>query len=76
MKHLLKKIIPSILLELYSKNKYDKKASQYEGKTSELVFTDIYNTNKWGNKESVSGIGSTLENTKQIIKEINKILIQ
>jgi hypothetical protein len=34
------------------------------------VFTDYYFNNFWGNKESVSGAGSTLEYTENVRKEI------
>lgn len=38
------------------------------------TFTDIYETNFWKDKESVSGHGSRLDQTKHIRKEIPKLL--
>lgn len=42
--------------------------------SAESVFTHIYQTNAWGNKESVSGPGSTLKETSKIRKEIPALL--
>jgi len=76
MKHFLKKIAPSALLDFYSKKKYKIDQSPFIGKNVDVVFTEIYQTNKWGNSESVSGIGSTIENTTKIVSELNKTFIQ
>jgi len=38
------------------------------------LFTDYYRNNYWGNKESVSGVGSTLEYTEQIRREIPRLV--
>lgn len=40
------------------------------------LFTDYYHNNFWGNKESVSGAGSTLEYTENIRREIPGLLEQ
>lgn len=40
------------------------------------VFSEIYNRKYWGNSESISGGGSTLEYTKNIRKEIPLLLNQ
>lgn len=39
-------------------------------KNSEDIFTDIYQSNSWNNKESVSGLGSTLQQTEVIRREL------
>lgn len=39
----------------------------------EIIFTDIYNSDKWGSKETPSGTGSELRATKNIRKEIPKL---
>jgi hypothetical protein len=36
-------------------------------RSAESIFTEIYEKKYWGNKESVSGSGSTLDQTKNII---------
>lgn len=36
----------------------------------QTVFTDIYDTRAWHSKESISGIGSELSQTKQLINEL------
>jgi len=37
---------------------------------TETVFTDIYRTNGWGGKDSISGSGSDVHQTSAIIKEL------
>lgn len=39
-------------------------------KNTEQVFTDIYKTNKWRGKDSVSGTGSDVHQTKIVSKEL------
>ena len=39
-------------------------------KNNEKIFTDIYNSNGWGDTESVSGSGSRIENTTNLRKEL------
>ena len=76
MKQPLKKIIPSIILDFYAKKKYSKNQSPFFNKDAKTIFTNIYNSNKWNNNESVSGVGSTIENTTKIVAELNKVLVQ
>lgn len=40
----------------------------------ETVFSNIFASNAWGSKESVSGAGSELTNTAQIIRELPHLL--
>jgi hypothetical protein len=42
--------------------------------TTEKIFTDIYNENKWGNKESRSGPGSTLTETETMRSKLPELL--
>lgn len=60
-------------------NAYDfliKRYSDYKLKrmSPEKVFTDIYRRNAWGGEDSVSGPGSDLSQTKNIIKELPLLL--
>lgn len=41
---------------------------------AENVFSSIFSTNTWGSTESVSGAGSELKNTAQIIRELPYLL--
>ena len=43
---------------------------------AEKLFTDIFEHNRWGNTESASGNGSSLEQTKILRKELQKIFVQ
>ena len=67
----IKKILPKVIIKichdilLYLK---------YKNKTTQEIFTTIYNDNHWKSSESVSGGGSELEQTNSVIKEINIIL--
>ena len=38
------------------------------------IFTNIYKNNKWKNKESVSGSGSTISATKHVVTNLNNII--
>ena len=49
---------------------------KFKAKTAKEVFTEIENQNVWEESESVSGIGSTLEQTKKIIEEIPRVLVE
>ena len=42
--------------------------------TRKDIFTDIYLNNKWGDKYSLSGTGSNLNQTKTILKELSNII--
>ena len=49
----------------------------YEGKNASEVFNEIYKSNLWHiseKRESVSGIGSSLEQTREIINTLPSIL--
>ena len=43
-------------------------------KSSEDIFTHIYHKNRWGNGESLSGSGSTIQYTENIRKEIPQLI--
>lgn len=43
-------------------------------KTTESIFTNIYNTNGWGGLESVSGTGSDLIQTEVLVIELDSLL--
>ncbi len=48
--------------------------NKFIGKSAEEIFTEIERENIWQESESVSGIGSTLVQTKKIIEEIPKVI--
>ena len=41
---------------------------------TEAVFSNIFATNTWGSTESVSGAGSELQNTAQLIRELPHLM--
>lgn len=48
----------------------------YDKKNTEDIFTKIYQSNFWGDRESVSGTGSNLHSTRIIRLEIPKLLLK
>ena len=45
-----------------------------DNKEPKEIFTFIYETNKWGNSESISGSGSTISATKYLIPELKDLI--
>ncbi len=46
----------------------------FAGKSTEEVFQEIFEKNHWEQTESVSGPGSSLEQTREIVKELPEVL--
>lgn len=53
---------------------YELMLLSFRGKTRQEVFNDIYYRNRWGGQESISGRGSTLQQTSVIIKKLPVLL--
>lgn len=53
---------------------YELMLLSFRGKNRKEVFNDIYYRNRWGDRESVSGRGSNLQQTLVIIKKIPVLL--
>jgi hypothetical protein len=53
---------------------YELMLLSYRGKTRKEIFNDIYYRNRWGDRESISGRGSNLQQTLVIIKKIPVLL--
>jgi SAM-dependent methyltransferase len=68
MKTLVKALIPN--WEQVRKVRF----SQFQNKSTEDVFTEIYHKNHWRSDESISGTGSELSQTELLIKNLNKLL--
>jgi SAM-dependent methyltransferase len=71
VKQIVKNFIPSIVLKLYIEVRYKLKRSNFKAKPLNEIFIDIYRKNHWGNLESISGDGSTLDNTRELIDQLN-----
>lgn len=74
MRQLLKKITPGILLDYYAGKKYTPKNSKFKGKTTQEIFSEIYEINAWGNDESLSGQGSSVTQAGNAITTVNTII--
>ncbi|MBC8485050.1 MAG: class I SAM-dependent methyltransferase [Bacteroidetes bacterium] len=77
MKEAIKKILLKVpggdkVLKTYSSNVEQRWISHF--KNSEELFTSYYSNNRWDNKESLSGPGSTIEYTENIRKEIPELI--
>jgi len=72
----LKKFIPLLILDYYAKIKYSTHKSKFKNKSIEHVFSQIYTTEYWNYKESISGPGSSVKQTEKIIDEINRIVTE
>ncbi|WP_392535289.1 hypothetical protein [Nostoc sp. C117] len=53
---------------------YELMLLSYRSKNRKEVFNDIYYRNRWGDRESISGRGSNLQQTSVIIKKIPVLL--
>ncbi len=74
MKSYLKKIIPTYLLDLRQKWRYQQKHSTFNDLNVKEVFDKIYEEKHWGAGESISGPGSSVQVTAPIVSEINDFL--
>jgi len=74
MKKLIIKLLPKIMLKFYSKRIKKKNPDKFSGKSLKEAFTQIYESNHWQAEESVSGTGSDNIQTKEIIKELPKLI--
>jgi len=68
MKKLIKKIIPYRLFRRW----YQK--IKFQNMSTKEVFTEIYKVNYWKSDESISGVGSESNQTRSIIKDIDRLL--
>ncbi|MDX2302067.1 MAG: class I SAM-dependent methyltransferase [Microscillaceae bacterium] len=73
----IRDLIPKSLRDYYRYVRYSlfKNRSRFYGKSQQDIFTEIYQSNYWGDSESISGMGSNLEQTAAIRKEL-KILFE
>jgi hypothetical protein len=69
-----KRNISKIPAGAYFANKVRKTIFRYWFKNQEELFTYYFNTNKWGNKESLSGPGSSFSATEKIRKHLPNLL--
>lgn len=74
MKKIIKSITPTWLFNWYANTKKNVRISKIKNKPANEVFTEIYKTNYWNSSESISGVGSELEQTKTLIKELENLL--
>ncbi len=70
------KTLPGCKALIRTRNNYLANSSMSKLGGREGIFNHWYKTNKWGDEESVSGPGSTLEYTKNIRKEMPKLALE
>ena len=74
IKRTLKELVPLHVLDVYTKLKYSKADSRYAGMDAGDVFAKIYKENLWRSIESVSGPGSAVHNTFEVVLGINSLI--
>jgi hypothetical protein len=70
----IKKLISLTPTGAFVAAKLQKVIFRYLFKNPQELFTYYYNTNKWGNNESLSGPGSSVVATSNVCKQIQEIL--
>jgi hypothetical protein len=70
LRNLMKRQFP----QLSAWVKQRKLRSALQGKSAQQIFTRLVKSNKWGNQESVSGPGSTLEQTAELRRALPLLL--
>lgn len=68
-----KKIMINPKRKLILKYIFGKENSIHHGKPHPLVFEEIFESNFWGGRESVSGTGSSLYQTRELRKALPEI---
>lgn len=75
LKRIIKSLLPERLFnkyKRYQKHKYHSR--EFDGLPIEDIFSKIHNENFWGSDESISGSGSELTQTSQILKDLPSII--
>lgn len=72
MKELLKKVTPKFIINYYGRFLNNMK---FRNMKTDEVFTKIYKSNHWTSNESISGKGSELNQTSNLISELNNLII-
>ena len=73
---LIKKIVPTFILDYIRKQRYSKLTSPYKENSVNETFELIYEKNIWQSDISVSGPGSSKKLSKNAIEGINGIILQ
>lgn len=73
IKRSIKNITPIFLMNLYRSFRPIKKL-EIEGLNAKEVFSKIYEENYWGSDQSISGSGSELRQTSNLISELEKTI--
>ncbi len=75
MANLWKKWIPNWILDYRMMRSYQARKTSHRGKSIETIFSSIHEQNGWGSDESVSGQGSNLALSQNVIKGLEKIIV-
>ncbi len=74
MKQLIKRFLPNSILDRWMSSRYSKKDSPFFQMEHENVFQTIYDQQLWGDHQTISGAGSTIEQTGPLIETLNKFI--
>ena len=76
MKQFFKRFLPPTLIDRLAKMRYSEQRSPYRDMKHDDVFQQIYEQQDWGKGQTVSGAGSTLEQTNKIASGIELFIQQ
>lgn len=66
-------IVITLLASIYERFRIFYFRLKLRSKSTKDIFTNIYNSNTWSGKDSISGVGSDFEQTKVVIEELPKL---
>jgi SAM-dependent methyltransferase len=76
VKRIMEAVVPGFILQPLLTQRMKQKYRVYAGRSAEDVFTDIHDNNRWRGRQSVSGQGSDLEQTKTIRELLPKLVAE
>ncbi|MDB5291027.1 MAG: hypothetical protein JWL69_2268 [Phycisphaerales bacterium] len=66
LKRIMESVVPGFILQPMLTRRMKRKYHAYAGRSAEDVFTDIHDNNRWRGRQSVSGQGSDIDQTRTI----------
>jgi hypothetical protein len=68
----LRKILPQFILAWHWKY-FKARVDRFQDKTTDEVFSEIYRVKYWGDNESISGVGSSLDETRSLSQRLPQL---
>lgn len=74
LKRIMETVVPGGVLAALITRRMMRRYRAYAGRSTQEVFTDIHDSNRWNGRQSVSGQGSDLEQTQTIRPTLPQII--